>query len=49
MKDGVVVYLGSTANFSDELRELDRETSPLRHWPSCPRNFKRTSVERHFR
>lgn len=48
-KDGVVLQLGSTANFSKDLTALDRETSPLRVIPSCPRNFKRTSVERHFR
>ena len=28
---------------------LERETTPLRVLPSCPRNFKRTSVERYFR
>ena len=32
-----------------DLLLLDRETSPLRVRPSCPRNFKRTSVERYFR
>ena len=48
-KDGVVLQLGSYANFSKDLLELDRETTPLRVLPSCPRNFKRTSVERYFR
>ena len=49
-KDGVVLQLGSNSNFSEELLELNRETSPLRTFtPTCPRNFKRTSVERHFR
>ena len=48
-KDGLVVYLGSTANFSEQLKDLDRETGPLRSFPDCPRNFKKTSVERHFR
>ena len=48
-KDGVVLQLGSHYNFSKELYLLDRETSPLRVFPSCPRNFKRTSVERYFR
>ena len=47
-KDGLVVYLGSTANFSEQLKDLDRETGPLRSFPDCPRNFKKTSVERHF-
>ena len=48
-KDGVVLQLGSRFNFSKQLLLLDRETSPLRVLPSCPRNFKRTSVERYFR
>ena len=48
-KDGVVVQFGSNSNFSKSLLELERETSTLRSFPSCPRNFKRTSVERHFR
>ncbi len=49
-KDGVVLHLGSSANFSSDLLDLDRETSPLRKFePACPRDFKRTSVERHFR
>ena len=49
-KDGVVIQLGSSSNFSAELVDLNRETSPLRTFkPRCPRNFKRTSVERHFR
>ena len=48
-KDGVVLHLGSQQNFSQQLLMLDRETSPLRVLPSCPRNFKRTSVERYFR
>ena len=40
---------GSQANFSQDLLDLERETTPLRVLPSCPRNFKRTSVERYFR
>ena len=48
-RDGVVLKLGSNENFSTDLIELDRETTPLRVRPSCPRNFKRTSVERYFR
>ena len=49
-KDGVVLQLGSNSNFSEELYDLNRETTPLRSFtPACPRNFKRTSVERHFR
>ncbi len=49
LKDGVVVLLAAAANHSQELLSLDQETSPLRKMPSCPRDFKRTSVERHFR
>ena len=51
-KDGVVLQLGSNSNFSVELLSLNRETSPLRSRfkdSTCPRNFKRTSVERYFR
>ncbi len=41
--------LGSNAEFSEVLRELEREVSPL--WPlrQCPRDFKKTSSERYFR
>ena len=49
LKDGLVVHLGSHANFSLSLLDLDRETAVLRGFPSCPRDFKRTSVERYFR
>ena len=49
LKDGLVVILASDANFSQPLLDLDRETAVLRGFPSCPRDFKRTSVERHFR
>ena len=43
----MVVQLGSIANFSRQLIDLDRETFPLRKLATC--SFKRTSVERHFR
>ena len=43
------LIIGSQANFSQDLLNLERETTPLRVLPSCPRNFKRTSVERYFR
>lgn len=49
LKNGLVLYLGSNANFSQALYDLDQETKVLRGFPSCPRDFKRTSVERHFR
>ena len=46
-KDGVVLQLGSSHNFSAALRALDAETAPLRRHESC--SYKRVSVERHFR
>ena len=45
LKDGIVVHLASKAKVSKALIDLDRETEVLRDFPSCPRNFKRTSVE----
>ncbi|XP_032782919.2 epsilon-sarcoglycan [Daphnia magna] len=47
--EGVIITLGSNAEFSETLRELEREVSPL--WPlrQCPRDFKKTSAERYFR
>ncbi|XP_076295450.1 sarcoglycan alpha isoform X1 [Lasioglossum baleicum] len=47
--EGVVVRLGSSMPFSQELNELQEEVKPLWKLPSCPRDFKRTSVERLFR
>jgi len=47
LKDGVVIRLASSANFSLALEELDRETQPLRRLSTC--SFKRVSVERFFR
>lgn len=47
--EGVVIRLGSSAPFSQELNELQKEVKPLWKLPSCPRDFKRTSVERLFR
>jgi len=35
--------------FSQELNELQEEVKPLWKMPSCPRDFKRTSVEILFR
>jgi hypothetical protein len=43
------VRLGSTVPFSQELNELQEEVKPLWKMPSCPRDFKRTSVEILFR
>ncbi|KAG5884853.1 hypothetical protein JTB14_036088 [Gonioctena quinquepunctata] len=47
--EGVVIRLGSEAAFSDDLIELQEEVKPLWKVPACPRDFKRTSVERYFR
>lgn len=47
--EGVVIRLGSSMPFSQELNELQDEVKPLWKLPSCPRDFKRTSVERLFR
>ncbi|XP_031771213.1 epsilon-sarcoglycan isoform X3 [Apis florea] len=47
--EGVVIRLGSSMPFSQELNELQEEVKPLWKLRSCPRDFKRTSVERLFR
>lgn len=45
----MVLRLGSRSNFSMDLFELEKEVKPLWKMSSCPRDFKRTSVERYFR
>ena len=45
----VILTLGSQAEFSEVLRDLEREVSPLWSSRNCPRDFKKTSAERHFR
>lgn len=45
----VVLRLGSKAPFSDELGKLQDEVRPLLKVSPCPRDFKRTTVERYFR
>lgn len=45
----VVLRLGSKAPLSIELNELQDEVRPLWKVPTCPRDFKRTKVERYFR
>lgn len=45
----LVVRLGSTMPFSLELKRLREEVRPLSRLPSCPRDYKRTTVERLFR
>ncbi|XP_026465363.1 epsilon-sarcoglycan-like [Ctenocephalides felis] len=48
-KEGVVVRLASSKPYSTELTELQEEVKPLFKLTSCPRDFKRTTVERIFR
>ncbi|XP_045539929.1 alpha-sarcoglycan isoform X2 [Papilio machaon] len=47
--EGLVVRLGSSIPFSSELKRLREEVRPLSRLPSCPREYKRTTVERLFR
>ncbi|XP_022162756.1 epsilon-sarcoglycan [Myzus persicae] len=47
--EGVIVNLGSTSNFSTILNDLEKEISPLQKMNKCPKDFKRTTVERYFR
>ncbi|CAI6368956.1 unnamed protein product [Macrosiphum euphorbiae] len=47
--EGVIVNLGSSSNFSTILYDLEKEISPLQKMNKCPKDFKRTSVERYFR
>uniref|UniRef100_A0A0A9XBN9 Epsilon-sarcoglycan n=1 Tax=Lygus hesperus TaxID=30085 RepID=A0A0A9XBN9_LYGHE len=47
--EGVVVHLGSSSRFSETLEHLEQEVLPLRKITPCPRDFKRSSVDRHFR
>lgn len=49
MHYSVILTLGSHTEFPEILRELEREVSPLWSFQPCPRNFKKTSVERYFR
>lgn len=47
--EGVVIRLGSVSEFSNTLIELQDEVRPLSKLQYCPRDFKRTTVERLFR
>lgn len=47
--EGLVIRLGSSTPFSSELKRLREEVRPLSRLPSCPREYKRTTVERLFR
>jgi len=49
MSISVIVNLGSSSNFSTILYDLEKEISPLQKMNKCPKDFKRTSVERYFR
>lgn len=48
-KEGVVVRIGGTANFSQDLRTLELEANQLRNRVPCPPDYKRTSAEYRFR
>ncbi|KAJ8879221.1 hypothetical protein PR048_019827 [Dryococelus australis] len=48
-EEGIVMRIGSTAPFSSLLIELQEEVRPLWKRGSCPRDFKRTTVEWLFR
>ena len=45
----VVIHLASDKDFSPELKKLQLEVSTLWKMRPCPRDMKRTSMERHFR
>ncbi|XP_055920384.1 epsilon-sarcoglycan isoform X2 [Eupeodes corollae] len=45
-REGVIVHLGSFAQFSARLKELQEEVRPLYKLPSC--TYKRTSVQKIF-
>lgn len=47
--EGVVVRVGSQYEFSTALIELQEEVKPLWKLIPCPRDFKRTTVDRLFR
>lgn len=47
--EGVVIHFASDKDFSQSLKKLQVEISPLWKLRPCPRDLKRTSVERHFR
>ncbi|XP_030384459.1 epsilon-sarcoglycan isoform X2 [Scaptodrosophila lebanonensis] len=45
-REGVIVHVGSLAQFSSRLKELQEEVRPLYKLPSC--TYKRTSVQKIF-
>lgn len=46
---GVILRVASAVPFSRRLRALQREVRPLWSRAPCPRNFRRSREERHFR
>ncbi|XP_065562369.1 alpha-sarcoglycan-like isoform X2 [Artemia franciscana] len=47
--EGVYLSFGSSSPFSEVLIELQREVGPLWSSRPCPRDFKKTSLEKNFR
>ncbi|CAG7720218.1 unnamed protein product [Allacma fusca] len=47
--EGIIIHLASDKDFSPELKKLQLEVSSLWKMRPCPRDMKRTSMERHFR
>ncbi|GAB6019327.1 hypothetical protein CHUAL_000921 [Chamberlinius hualienensis] len=48
-KDGVIVRIGSTIDFTMELKNLNREVLTIRNREPCAKDFKNTLAERFFR
>lgn len=48
-KEGVVVRIGGTDNFSRDLLHLERQVQPLIERVPCPRDYIRTTAEHLFR
>ncbi|OQR77831.1 protein disulfide-isomerase TMX3-like [Tropilaelaps mercedesae] len=48
-KEGFVIRVAGSGNFSSELRNLELEVRQLRNRIPCPRDYKRTSAEWRFR
>ncbi|XP_013783675.2 epsilon-sarcoglycan-like [Limulus polyphemus] len=48
-KEGVVVRIGGTTKYSQDILDLEREVQPIRNRYPCPRDYKRTSAEHFFR
>ncbi|UYV64466.1 hypothetical protein LAZ67_3000846 [Cordylochernes scorpioides] len=48
-KEGVMIRVGASYNYSLDLQGLAREVQPLRTRVPCPRDYRRTSAEHLFR